>query len=218
MLDADKFAQVELPANRTGLLTQVGFLTTRSRPNETSVVGRGLVIKNSFLCTDTPPPPEGVQDVIREINSSNPDATERELAGIRASMAACSVCHATFDAYGLAIDTFDVVGRYREKDDHGMPIDPSVTLPAQVGGGTAKDILEVAQKIDASGGFAKCMGKNLVNYALADTSAGAADINSCAVAHVAQAFSATDQTFSSLVKSVATSAVFANRSKGVTPQ
>jgi len=59
------------------------------------------------------------------------------------------------------------------------------------------------------------MGRNLVNYALADVSAGAADINGCAAERVAEAFAKTDQTFSSLVKTVATSVAFGNRLKGV---
>ena len=100
------------------------------------------------------------------------------------------------------------------QDSEGRPIDPSVTLPEQVGGGTAKDIVEVAQKLASNGAFAKCMGKNLVNYGLADVSAGAAVIDSCAVSRIAEAFSATDQSFPALVTAVATSAAFTNRSKG----
>jgi hypothetical protein len=59
------------------------------------------------------------------------------------------------------------------------------------------------------------MGQNLVNYALADVSAGAATIDSCAVARVAQIFGTTDGTFPALVKSVALSSAFGSRSKGV---
>jgi hypothetical protein len=174
-----------------------------------------LLIQNAFLCTETPHPPENLKEEIEKVTAANPNASQRELAGIRASMPTCNGCHQTFDAYGLALDSYDLIGRFRDKDPEGRPIDTSVTLPAQVGGGTAKDILEVAQKIAASGGFAKCMGKNLVNYALADTSAGAAQIGGCAVAHVAQNFEAsTDKSFPSLVKAVATSATFATRSKG----
>jgi hypothetical protein len=214
-LDAEMFAQIELPANRTGLLTQAGFLANRSRPDETSVVGRGLLIKNAFLCTETPPPPENISDAIEMINAASEHATQREMAQVRGSTPPCNGCHLTFDAYGLALDTFDVLGRYRTVDHEGRPIDPSVELPVQVGGGTAKDIVEVAQKVAASGAFAKCMGQNLVNYALADVSAGAATIDSCAVARVAQIFEGTDKTFPALIKSVATSTAFANRSKGV---
>jgi hypothetical protein len=213
-VDADGFGLVSLPSTRMGLLTQAGFLTTRSRPDKTSVVGRGLLIKNALLCSETPPPPDSIADKIAEVTNANPDASERELANIRASMQPCLGCHSTFDAYGLAVDTYDVIGRYRTQDSHGRPIDTTVTLPVQVGGGTAKDALEVAQSIAASGGFAKCMGRNLINYALADVSAGAADIDSCATLHVADAFAKTDQSFSSLIKSVATSLTLANRTKG----
>lgn len=213
-LDADGFGVLELPANRLGLLTQAGFLTTRSRPDKTSVVGRGLLIKNALLCTETPEPPANITDQIAAVSAANENASERELANIRGTMSPCNGCHQTFDAYGLAVDSYDVIGRYRSVDPKGRPIDTSVTLPAQVGGGTAKDAIEVANKIAASGGFAKCMGRNLINYALADVSSGAADIDSCAAAHVAESFSKTDQSFSSLVKSVAISATFASRSKG----
>jgi hypothetical protein len=214
-LDAEGFAQIDLPANRSGLLTQAGFLANRSRPDETSVVGRGLLIKNAFLCTETPPPPESITDAIEMVTMVNANASQRELADIRGGMSPCNGCHLTFDAYGLALDTFDVIGRYRDKDHEGRPIDPSVMLPAQVGGGSAKDIVEVAQKLADSGAFGKCMGQNLVNYALADVSAGAATIDSCAVARVAQIFSTTDGTFPALVKSVALSSAFGSRSKGV---
>jgi hypothetical protein len=214
-LDADQFAAVELPANRTGLLTQAGFLANRSRPDATSVVGRGLLIKNALLCTETPEPTAGVQRAIDEIVAANPNASERQMADIRATTSPCNGCHATFDAYGLALDTFDVLGRFRDKDPQGRPIDPTVTLPEQAGGGTAKDIVEVANKLAGSGAFAKCMSKNLINYALADVSAGAAGIDSCAVDKVAVGFAASDRSFPALIKAVATSAAFGRRSKGV---
>ncbi len=210
----EAFYKVELPDNRTGLLTQAGFLANRSRPDHTSVVGRGLLIKNAFLCTETPAPSEGIVETIEMLNELNPDASEREMAEIRASTPTCANCHNSFDAYGLALDTYDVLGRYREMDAHGRPIDPSVTLPEQVGGGYAQNIVEVADRVAASGAFAKCMGQNLVNYALADVSAGAATINTCAVKRVAETFATSDGTFPSLVKTVATSAALSQRLQG----
>jgi len=210
----EAFYEVDLPQKRTGLLTQAGFLANRSRPDHTSVVGRGLLIKNAFLCTETPLPDEGIVGIIEQLLADKPDATEREMAEIRASASSCSSCHESFDPYGLALDTYDVLGRYREVDDKGRPIDSSVTLPKVIGGGDASDIVEVAQKLAASGAFGKCMGQNLVNYALADVSAGAASIDSCAVKRVADAFKATDQTFPSLIKTVATSAAFSERLQG----
>jgi hypothetical protein len=214
-LDEDGFALVTLPEVRSGLVTMPGFLSTRSRPTETSVVGRGLLIKNAFLCTDTPPPPESIGETIAELAVQQKDETEREKSAYRQTTPPCNGCHATFDAYGVALENYDLIGRYRETDDAGRVIDSSVTLPYQIGGGDAANMVEVAQKIAETSVFAKCMGRNLVNYALADTSAGAAQINDCSSQHVADAFTADPaQTFSSLVKSVATSATFATRSQG----
>lgn len=210
----DSFYEVDLPENRTGLLTQAGFLANRSRPDHTSVVGRGLLIKNAFLCTETPLPDEAITDIINQLLVNNPDATERELADIRAGTPGCATCHDSFDPYGLALDTYDVLGRYREVDDHGRPIDPSVTLPDEIGGGSAENIVQVAQQLAVSGAFAKCMGQNLVNYALADVSAGAATIDSCATERVAEAIAASDGTFPGLIRAVTTSAVFSQRLEG----
>jgi hypothetical protein len=214
-LGADMFAQVDLPPERTGMLTQAGFLANRSRPNGTSVVGRGLLVKGAFLCTETPPPPAAIGAEIDRIAAENPDATERKLSEIRGTTSPCNTCHASFDAYGLALDTFDVLGRYRATDAKGRPIDPAVTLPQQIGGATAKDIVEVGKILAENGSFATCMGKNLVNYAYADVSSGAADIQGCAAEKIGQAFAGSDQSFSSLVKAVATSVAFGNRSKGL---
>jgi len=214
---ADSFYEVDLPDNRSGLLTQAGFLANRSRPDHTSVVGRGLLVKNAFLCTETPLPSDNVVTIINSILEQNPDASERQLAQIRKETAGCGSCHDSFDPYGLALDTYDVLGRYRTVDDLGRPIDPAVTLPAVVGGGDAQDIVEVAQKLALSGAFGKCMGQNLVNYALADVSAGAATIESCATQRVAEAFAASDGTFPALVKAVATSVVFSQRVEGAVP-
>jgi len=212
----DTFYEVTLPENRTGLLTQAGFLANRSRPDHTSVVGRGLLIKNAFLCTETREPPEAVVDAIEMLTANNPDASEREMADLRASTPACLSCHESFDAYGLALDTFDVLGRYRTVDSHGRPIDPSVVLPPEVGGAAAANVVEVANALADSGAFAKCMGLNLTNYALADVSAGAVSIESCAAQDVADTFAASDGSFSSLVKAVVTSAAFSQRIQGVT--
>lgn len=213
-LDADGFGLVDLPPTRSGILTQAGFLTTRSRPDGTSVVGRGLLVKKAFLCTETPQPPDALGEAIADAEKMLHDTTEREKSVYRTTTSPCNGCHLGFDAYGLALDTYDILGRYRTKDSQGRDIDASVVLPYELGSGTAKDAVEMASKLAESGAFAKCMGLNLTNYAFADVSAGAVSLDSCAAEEVAQAFAQTDQTFSSLVRSVATSATFRNRLKG----
>src|SRR6185436_15475128 len=59
-LDMDMFATVDLPADRAGLLTQAGFLTSKARPDKDSVVARGLLINGTLLCAQNPPFPENL--------------------------------------------------------------------------------------------------------------------------------------------------------------
>jgi Protein of unknown function (DUF1592)/Protein of unknown function (DUF1588)/Protein of unknown function (DUF1595) len=215
-VDADGFAKVTLPELRSGILTMPGFLATRSRPTSTSVVGRGLMIKNAVLCTDTPSVPENLTEEIEKVNAAQENQTEREKSLYRTSTGPCNVCHNTFDAYGLALEDFDLVGRHRTADEQGRPIDSSVVLPDQIGGGSAPNMVAVAEKIAETPVFAKCMGRNLINYALADTSAGTAEITSCSTERAYEAFAQQpEKTFSSLIKAVAISASFANRAKGL---
>lgn len=213
--DTDGFARVEMPDNRSGILTMPGFLSTRSRPTSTSVVGRGNLIKNAFLCTDTPPPPDTLLTDIAALEEEQVDLTAREQALYRMTTGPCNACHTSFDPYGLAVDNYDLIGRFRETDEKGRPIDTSVALPEQIGGGNAENIVQVAQVIAQTGVFAECMGRNLLNYSLADTSAGQSELGDCSSTRVAETYSASsEKTFSSLVKSVAASAPFINRAKG----
>ena len=55
------FAETTLPEDeRTGLLTNAGFLTRMARATGVGVVPRGLAVKGLFLCLETPPPPESI--------------------------------------------------------------------------------------------------------------------------------------------------------------
>src|SRR5690606_16019525 len=84
-IDEDGFAPVTLPDNRSGILTQPGFLTTRSSPDEPSVVRRGLLVNASLLCATNPPFPEAQAEAIEEVSKSIADLTQREQAEFRAT-------------------------------------------------------------------------------------------------------------------------------------
>ena len=55
------FDRVEFPpdSERAGLLGQALFLTLSSKPDETAPTGRGLFVREQFLCQQVPPPPAG---------------------------------------------------------------------------------------------------------------------------------------------------------------
>jgi hypothetical protein len=203
-VDADGFGAIELPEVRAGLLTSAPFLTSRSRPDGPSVVGRGLAVNAAIACQMNPAFPEGenLPDM-----QPDPDATEREKAAWRAEQPLCGGCHVHFDPYGLALDVFDVVGRYRQLDAQGRPIDPVVALPEIFGGRTVSGPAEMAAVIAESQVFKACVAMNYMNYAFADESQGSArapapdqPATSCVVEDVVRAFDeAGDPSFAGLL-------------------
>jgi hypothetical protein len=102
------------------MLTQGGFLVARARPMAGSVVGRGLLVNAALVCNVNPPFPESLAGEIEAANVLLADATEQEKAAYRADRSRpCATCHPNFDVYGLALENFDTIARYREVDDKG---------------------------------------------------------------------------------------------------
>jgi hypothetical protein len=210
-LDADGFGPVELPANRAGILTMPSLLTSRSRPDHASVVGRGLLVNDAILCQQNPAFPEDLSSEIEALNSKQKDLTEREKAEYRGKTPPCSGCHRSFDPYGVALENYDLIGKFRTTDELGRPIDASVTLPDLVGGGTVPNAVAVGQALAESNAFAACVATKLLTYALAETGVKG---DSCATKVIADSFKSSDQSFSALVKAVAVSKTLTHRSGG----
>jgi hypothetical protein len=139
--------------------------------------------------------------------------TEREKADYRAGNAPCSGCHPHFDPFGLALQDYDILGKFTTTDPEGRPIDSTVTLPEAAGGGQARDAVDMAAKLATSGSFEVCMSKNLIVYAMAEGTDVSA--SSCSTQAVAANFKASGRTFGELVQEVASSQGFTTRSAGV---
>jgi hypothetical protein len=58
-------------------------------------------------------------------------ATVREMLEQHRADKACAACHDRIDPLGFALENFDAIGRFRDKDEAGLPLDTS----AQVKGG-----------------------------------------------------------------------------------
>jgi hypothetical protein len=210
-VDADGFGQVELPPNRAGILTNLGFLTSRSRPDSQSVVGRGLSINDTILCKQNPSFPEALADQIKELTSSQSNLSERERADYRGTTQPCASCHTSFDPFGISLENFDTVGRYRTVDEQMRPINAAVTLPASAGGTPIQDAVGMGQALAMTGVFSACTATKLITYALAETGVQG---DSCATKAVAERFKNTDQSFSALVREVAISKTLTQRKGG----
>jgi len=126
-----QFRKVALAdANRGGLLGQGSILTVTSYPNRTSVVQRGKWILDNLLGSPPPPPPPDIPELKPHGNDGKP-LTMREAMELHRSNAICQSCHARMDPIGFALENYDGVGKWRDKDA-GSAIDASGKLPGGV--------------------------------------------------------------------------------------
>jgi hypothetical protein len=234
-VDSDGFGLVELPADRSGLLTLSTFLLAGARSDGSSPVARGLAVNASLVCEVNPPFPEVLNPETGELEpdpaiaaaiTALADESELEKAEYRAARPECAGCHGQFDAYGMVLEPYDAVGRLRSTDLEGRLIDQSWTttvLPESVGGALVTSAAETAQALVASGALDRCLAMNFINFALTEISRGGANnsdltrapaTGSCAVQGVIDNFAATDHSFSSLMREIAVSPTLAARSGG----
>ena len=112
---AREFDRVEFPAGseRAGLLGQSLFLSLSAKPEDSSITGRGLFVREQFLCQHVPPPPVGVNTNLPPSTEAHPQ-TNRERMSDHVSNPTCANCHNLIDPIGWGLEKFDAVGMRRE--------------------------------------------------------------------------------------------------------
>jgi hypothetical protein len=144
------FRKVKLPPGslRGGLMTQASVLTVTGNGTTTSPVLRGHWITERILGLQTPPPPPTVEAIEPDIRGA---VTIRQQLDKHRANASCASCHSKMDPPGFALESFDVMGGYREryravsdkvppvkgfgmdgqafKFHYGLPVDSAGTLP-----------------------------------------------------------------------------------------
>jgi hypothetical protein len=114
--------------SRTGILGHGSVLTVTSYANRTSPVLRGKWLLENILGAPPPPPPPDVPG-FPEQNEGDPPRSVRARMEAHRKNAVCASCHSRIDPLGFALENFDAIGKWREVDDDGTPIDASGALP-----------------------------------------------------------------------------------------
>lgn len=118
------FRRVTYPDDkRRGLLGHGSVLALTSHANRTSPVLRGKWVMEVLLGTPPPPPPAGVPDLEQtEGTLGGRMLTTRERMEQHRASPVCRSCHRFMDPIGLALDNFDVTGKWRIREN-GIPLD-----------------------------------------------------------------------------------------------
>jgi mono/diheme cytochrome c family protein len=141
-----EFRKVRLPpdSHRGGVLTMASVLKVTANGTTTSPVPRGAWVLDRILGTPPPRPPADVGAVEPDIRGAT---TIREQLARHRRVASCATCHAKIDPPGFALESFDVIGGWRDNyrtsgkgepvvvDGRRMPylkgpkVDPAGVLP-----------------------------------------------------------------------------------------
>lgn len=141
-----EFRKTPLPpeSHRGGVLTMASVLKVTANGTSTSPVTRGAWVLERILGTPPPKPPENVAALEPDIRGAT---TIREQLAKHRQIETCASCHRQIDPPGFALESFDVIGGWRDYYRtsgngkpvmidgrrmpylHGKPVDPSDVLP-----------------------------------------------------------------------------------------
>jgi hypothetical protein len=147
---------------RGGLLTHASILTVTSNPTRTSPVKRGKWILEQLLDAAPPPAPPNVPS-LDDRNRKELTGTFREKLEQHRRDPNCAGCHTKMDAFGLALENFNGIGQWRDRDETGAPVNAAVTISNRKIDAVA-DLKKLLR--DRRKDFARCFTAKLMTYAL----------------------------------------------------
>ncbi|GDY23101.1 hypothetical protein LBMAG56_44480 [Verrucomicrobiota bacterium] len=210
--------------HRGGVLTHASVLKVTANGTTTSPVIRGAWLADRLLGRPVPPPPAGVAAVEPDIRGAK---TIREQLAKHRDVESCAGCHARMDPLGFALESYDVIGgwreRYRISPDRGQradwvtlvvnqrdmkvalgpKVDASDTLPD---GSKFNDLTELKRLLLADADrIARGLAEKLLIYA---TGHGLEFTDAAVISDILQRVKAKDYGFRTLVHEIVASTTF----------
>ena len=113
---------------RGGILGLATTLAKQSGASRTSPILRGNWVSEVLLGEKLPLPPREVPQLPADETKTD-GLTVRQLVAKHTSVPQCASCHQRIDPFGFALEGFDSIGRRRDRDLAGRPIDAETKLP-----------------------------------------------------------------------------------------
>ena len=199
-------------ANRGGVLGMPGVLAATSFPERTSPVKRGVWVLEQVLGRHVPPAPANVPALEKQDRRKVANLTLRQRTELHRTNAACASCHKVLDPIGFGLENFDAIGRWRDADDSGGPIDAAGELPGGKRFSSPKELKAiVAGRKDE---LARNLTEKLLAYALCRQLEGYDEI---VVDRLVETLARDGYRMQALVTEVVTSYPFLNRHVPPTP-
>jgi mono/diheme cytochrome c family protein len=215
-VDGFALRETRLPADTPfgGLWTQASTMKVTANGTLTSPVKRGVWVAERLLGITIPPPPPNIEPVDPDTRGAR---TLREQLALHRGKGSCAACHARFDPYGFALESFDVMGSFRtnyrvadpgskKKWKEGLPVDCSGTAP---GGKAFAGVKELrAMLAGQPEQLARGVTRHLITYA---TGQPATPVDQPAIEAIVKAAAKDDHGLRSLVHGVVQSELFRSK-------
>lgn len=141
-----------------------GVLAATSFPDRTSPVNRGVWVLEQVLGDHVPAAPPDVPALESQDQQSVADLSLRERTELHRSDPVCANCHRLLDPIGFGLENFDAIGRWRDHDENGEPIDASGELPGGIRFSGPRELKGmIAGRLDE---FSRNLVEKLLAYAL----------------------------------------------------
>jgi len=161
----DALQPVQLdPAERRGILTQVGFLAAHATSVDPDPIHRGVFVARRIACTPISAPPANIPPLPKPAaGATNRETVEKHTQDPNTI---CATCHATLiNPFGFPFEGFDAVGAVRT-EDNGQPVN-TATSPLIDGTPTpVADALQLSELLAASPAVHACYLQHLLEYSL----------------------------------------------------
>jgi hypothetical protein len=157
--------------HRGGLLSHASILLSNSTGADSHPVRRAVWIRDRLLNDPPAPPPPNVPS-LAEANPEFHKLSVREQLELHRTVESCNQCHRTLDPWGIALENFDAVGKWRT-DVSGSAADGTTTQPVN-----ATVVLPESREVSGVDGmreylvnerrreFARSLVSRLLTYAL----------------------------------------------------
>ncbi|MFM2219047.1 MAG: hypothetical protein RL240_3365 [Planctomycetota bacterium] len=167
------FRRVAIPADshRGSLLSHASILLSNSTGADSHPVRRAVWIRDRLLNDPPAPPPPNVPS----LEQANPEFHQlpvRKQLEIHRTVESCNQCHRSLDPWGIALENFDALGRWRTElpknageNAQTQPIDATVELPdgKQIAGADGLRTYLLQERKEQ---FARSLVMRLLTYAL----------------------------------------------------
>lgn len=165
--------EVRLPAETPfgGIWTQAAVMKVTANGTLTSPVKRGVWVAERLLGTPIPPPPPNIDPIDPDTRGAK---TLREQLALHSGKGSCAACHAKFDPFGFALESFDVMGNFRTnyrvadaaskgKWKDGLPVDAAGVTPDGKTFAGVKELRDMLAKNPEH--LARGVARHLLTYA-----------------------------------------------------